>query len=176
MSISFQGQFTHCARTMTNPPTQRLVRVTKESLTCAFPNLFDYMVVSMFLDPQGYPGETDSAYEPCSGSWYGLSYGTIHRDTLPVWWEFSRQIRWMFWRHLWRSIRSLGREPWPENSKQLRIGLAFFSPLPLGSFLRALDRLLNAGYLAKRIEQFPGIDTDVEMFYPTKLLVNKVRA
>lgn len=161
---------------MTEPLTRSPIRVTKESLACAFPDLFDYMVVSMFLDPEGYPGPTDSAYEPCSGSWYGLSYGTIHRDTLPVWRAYAKEIRWTFWRHLWGKIRSLGKSPPLTTGMRLSCFAAFFDPLPIGMFLRALDRLLSAGYLAKRIEQFRGIDTDVQMFYPTKLLVNKVRA
>lgn len=75
--------FVHVVRETHDMP--ELTSYTGEEIECAFPDLFELLTVMMFLDPRGYQGETDDEQKPSSGSYYALSWGCIHRDTLIHW-------------------------------------------------------------------------------------------
>lgn len=168
-------RFTHCARTMGDELSPLESPVSKEALRCAFPDLFDAMVVDMFLNPEGYTGHVDNGYEPSSGCFYGLNYGAIHRDTVPVWRGYARAIRGIFWKGCWTKLMSLGRVRWFDTDSQRTIALAFFEPLPIRLFDRALVRLVRAGMLRKTIESIPDVSDEETMYYPTAALVSQLR-
>lgn len=170
-----QSQFTHCARTMGDPLSPIQLPVSQETLRCAFPDLFNAMVVDMFLNPEGYTGHVDNAYEPSSGCFYGLNYGAIHRDTLPVWRRYAAAIRGIFWKRCWMKAVTCGRCPWFVASDKPTIALAFFDPLPIRLFDRALARLVRAGMLEKKIEDVPGVSYGETMYYPTEALIRTLK-
>ncbi len=170
-SRSYRPRFTHCARTMGDELSPLKNPISMEAIRCAFPDLFDALVVAMFMSSKGYVGQTDNEYEPSSGCLYGLNYGVIHRDMLPVWRVYSRWIRGIFWKGCWKIITSFGRESFLQRKHIPTIIVAFFNPLPIELFDRALDRLVRSGMLTKTDEMILGVSEEEHMYYPTEALL-----
>ncbi len=162
----------HCAQTVTDHVSVFPHSVSEEKIRCCFPDVFTTMVVFMFLSPYGYIGGTDNDYMPSARRWYGLSYGCINRDALPLWRTCARMIRHTFWSQLWKWIRSCGKEPWPDPSELPIVLLAFIDPFPERLFDRAIQRLIDRKLLTMKKTYVRSIDEAVMMYYPTEALGN----
>ncbi len=160
----------HCARTVTDHVSVFPHSIAEETIRCCFPDVFSTMVVFMFLSPYGYTGVVDNDYVPCARRWYGLSYGCINRDALPLWRKCARMIRQTFWSQLWKWIRSFGKAPWPDPSELPIVLLAFIDPFPERLFDRAIQRLIDRKFLTMKKAYVKSLDESVMMYYPTKAL------
>ena len=145
-----------------------------ETIECAFPDLFELLTVMMFLDPRGYQGETDDGQKPSSGSYYALSWGCIHRDTLYHWRPYARNVRRHFWKSLLRWIWTLGKEPVIEEGMGRYYALAFFDPLPIPLFARAVIRLARQGFLDRRTEDHAESGQTILVYHPTPALAERL--
>lgn len=165
--------FVHVVRETHDMP--ELTPYSGEDIECAFPNLFELLTVMMFLDPRGYQGETDDGQKPSSGSYYGLSWGCIHRDTLIHWRPYARNVRWHFWKSLLNWIWTLGKKPVIEPGMGRYVVLAFFDPLPIPLFERAIARLVRQGYLDRKVENEAASGQKISVYYPTPALAEHLR-
>lgn len=166
-------RFTHYARTMEEPFPSILENLAEETLQCAFPDVFEALVISLFVHDGGYTGHTDDAYEPSPGNWYGISWGIIHYQGYYLWQHPARQVRMMLWKHCWNWIISFGNVAPLTPSERKMVGLAFDLYFPVSHFAKAVRRLVRLGMLRMELEEF-GEDKDVEMYYPTKKLAAHV--
>ena len=165
----------HCARTVTDHVSVFPHSLSEEKLRCCFPDVFSVMVVFMFLSPYGYTGSVENDYVPSSRRWYGLSYGCLDRDALPLWRKCARMIRQAFWSQLWKWIRSCGKAPWPDSRELPIVLLAFIDPLPMRLFDRAIQRLIDRKFLTMKKTHVKSIDASVMMYYPTPALAEYLR-
>ncbi len=152
-----------------------LIPYSGEEIECAFPDLFEFLTAIMFLNPTGYPGTLDDEQRSPPGSWYALSWGCIHRDVLPVWSSYSRSVRWSFWKGCWNWIATFGKQPIVEPGYGKETALAFFDPLPIKLFERAVFRLTRAGMLDRMIEEHGPTSQTISVYHPTPALAERLR-
>lgn len=164
-------EWIHVCRPATGMPNV-IPNYSAEEIECAFPDLFELLTATMFLNPAGYSGAVDDDRKPSPGSWYGLSWGTIHRDTLYIWRPFATSVRLRFWSGFWKWIFSLGRTPIIEAGLGSATALAFIEPLPINLFERAVIRLHRAGMLSRQVEELEG--KRFPMYYPTIQMSRKL--
>lgn len=167
--------FVHVIRPVASDMPE-LTPFSGEEIECAFPNLFELLTVSMFLDPRGYQGETDEEQKTSSGSYYALSWGCIHRDTLSVWRPYSRNVRRHFWTSLWNWVWTLGKEPLIPPGMGPYYALAFFDPLPIPLFERAVFRLVRKGFLDHQTEEHEPSGQTISVYHPTPALAERLRS
>ena len=165
--------FVHVVRPVADE-MPKLPLYSGEEIECAFPELFEFLTVMMFLDPRGYTGNLDDEQNSSPGSWYGLSWGCIHRDTLYHWRPYARNVRLDFWKRCWRWIVTFGKEPIIDPGYGRDVFLAFFDALPIRCFKRAVLRLVRRGYLEKQIEEYQGNGQEIEVLYPTPALAERL--
>ena len=168
-------RFTHYACTMEEPFPRFIHNVTEKELQCAFPDLFEAIAVSLFLEDAGYTGLVDDKYEPSPGKWYGISWGCIHYYAYYLWQSPAWDLRWMFWKRCWMWIITFGKAAWFTSDERKLISAAFSLPFPVALFSQAVVRLVRHGILDKKIEDF-GDDKKVAMYYPTQQLAQKLAA
>lgn len=172
--MSYSGprpRFVHSTRRVEEMP-QFPTQLPKEKLQCAFPDIFDLLVVTMFLHENGYTGKLDNECERSPGSWYALSWGCIHYDSLYRWRAFSRNALWTFAKRCWRWIVTFGKEPIAHGDGRT-IALVLCNPFPISLFKRALSRLTRKGYLQLKEEENAAGDR-YAMYYPTRKLAETI--
>ncbi len=149
--------------------------VTQAKVQRAFPELFEFMVVHMFVDPQGYKGILDDEADRVRQPWYALTWGCIHYHALYYWRDASSGIRWNVIKRCFAWVCSLGRERvLPDAVRPNLVAMAFLHWFPLDSFETAIQRLIDRGFLRFEKEVHDGQKTGV--YYPTEMLARRLIA
>lgn len=150
-------------------------RITQENVRHAFVDLFEFMVVRMFVDPGGYHGIVDDESDRVHAPWYALTWGCIHYHALYDWKEAASRIRWHVARRCWKWAASFGKERiLPDEVRPVTVALAFFHWFPLSRFEDAIQRLIDRGMLRFTKERHDGQKTGV--YYPTAKLAHRLIA
>lgn len=165
--------FVHVVRPVVEDMPE-LVPFSGEEIECAFPQLFEFLTAIMFLDPRGYGEPLDDEQRSSPGSWYGLSWGCIHRDTLTHWKPYARNVRRDFWNRCWRWMVTFGKEPLVEPGYGREVLLAFVDPLPIPLFAKAVERLIEQGMLEQRTEEHADSGQTIVVYYPTRAMADRL--
>ena len=168
-------RFTHYARTCARGLPPFVSHITRKELECAFPDMFEALVVNLYLEDAGYGGPVDDEYECSPGNWYAISWGCIHYDSFYIWQAEARQLFWRFVKQCLMWIIFFGNVKSFTPTERWNIWLAFTVYFPYKYFARAADRLVRSGMLIKKRETFED-DEGVEMFYPTAKLAKRLAA
>jgi hypothetical protein len=140
--------------------------ISEMTMTNAFPNEFERLIVSMYLNAEDYIGYEDDEIEFDPGEWCGFSWAVIHRSIGKLWGKRMWEIQGQLFVALVAWIRSFGKT---KEFPPLRITLlAFLQPVPSISFGNAMERLIRAGFIKKRYER------GAYMYYPLPLMVWRI--
>lgn len=156
------------ATAVQDPIPELPTEVGEMTMKTAFPNEFERLIVSMYLNAEDYIGYKGDEIEFDAGEWCGFSWAVIHRSIGKLWGKRKWQIRVQFFSALLSWIRTLGKK---NEFPSFRISwLAFLQPIPSISFSYATERLIRSGMIKMSEER------GVHMYYPLPKLVDHITA
>lgn len=140
--------------------------ISEMVMLTAFPNEFERLIASMYLNAEDYIGYEGDEIEFDTGEWCGFSWAVIHRSIGRLWGKRKWQIRAQFFKALVTWVRSFGKTK--EFPSFRTTTLAFLQPIPSISFGCAMERLIRAHLIKKCYER------GVHMYYPLPLLADHI--